>query len=133
MSYRDTGNVPLFSTTASTGSDPSTSTLIAELILSTNAIKFDANYEVRFIVGASTGAVWRLECALSSGLLPSTAVRPGPPPSSGLQAAVVYTGSNQTSEFVYTFRAEPGDRFRILPLSSFTGTCAGSIQAEMLT
>jgi hypothetical protein len=57
MSYRDTGNVPLFSTTASTTSDPAAGGIVAELILSTTVFKWDANYEVRFSVGASTGAV----------------------------------------------------------------------------
>jgi hypothetical protein len=132
MSYRDTGNPPLFSTTASTTSDPGAGAVVAELILSTNVIKLDGNYEVRFSVGASTGANWFLECALSSAAA-STSIRPGPPPSSGLQQFNVFTGSNQTSEFVYTLRAEPGDRFRIRANSSFTGSVGAGIQAERLT
>src|SRR6185503_3667262 len=123
MSVRNVGNPPLFSTTAATASNPDTAALVAELILST-ASKVDAdNYEVRYTIGASTGGVWRLEHAISSGL-GSTAIT---------QQIVVFTGSNQSAEYVYTHRAAPGDRFRIVPLSSMTATAAGKIQAEAIT
>ena len=121
MSARNWGNVPQFSTTAASVNDPSTATLVAELILSTAGQP--GNYDVRFGVGASTGAVWRLEHATSSGL-GSSAIA---------QQIIKFTGSNQSAEYVYTFRANPGDRFRAVPASSFTGTAAGVIQAEALT
>lgn len=131
MSVRDFGNVPMWSTTTPTGSDPSTATLAAELIIPTGMITQDYNWEVRFSAGASTGALWRMECATSSGLGASAIKVVGP--SSGIEQTLNFTGSNQTSEFVYTFRAGPGDRFRIVPQSSFTGTYGASIQAEVLT
>jgi len=121
MSARNWGNPPLFSTTAATQSNPSTATLVAELILSSAAQK--QNYEVRFGVGASTSAVWQLEHATSSGL-GSSAIA---------QQIVKFTGSNQTAEYVYTFRASPGDRFRTRLASTFTGDAASVIQAETLT
>jgi hypothetical protein len=134
MGARNYGNVPLWSTTAGTQTDPSTATLVAELIIpSPGSTDMASLYEVRFSVGASTGAIWRLECAQSSGL-GSTAIRLADNDSSNaFQRAVNFTGSNQTSEFVYTFKAKPGDRFRAVPLSSFTGTAAAAIQAECLT
>lgn len=125
MSGRNWGNGPIYSTTAATVSDPSTASLVAELILSTSiATPFD-NYEVRFGMGASTSAIWRVEHATSSGL-GSTAIT---------KQIVVFTGSNQTAEYVYTFRAAPGERFRIIPLiaPSTGNTAAGVIQAEALT
>lgn len=122
MSARNWGNVPQFSTTAATVTDPSTASLVAELILSTTP-KVADNYEVRFGVGASTGVAWRLEHATSSGLGSSAIAK----------QIVVFTGSNQTAEYVFTFRANPGDRFRAVPASSFTGTAAGVIQVEALT
>lgn len=119
MAFREGyGNPPIYSTTAASGTDPSTSALIAQLENLTDDI-----YEVRFGVGASTAAVWRFEHALSTGL-GSTAIR---------KQIVTFTGTNQTAEYIYTFKAETGDRFRIVPLSSFTGTYGGVIQAEKLT
>lgn len=115
--HRDWGNPPLQSTQAAS-SDPSTSTLIAEI----QGLK-DAYYEVRWAVGASTGALFRLEHALSSGL-GSTGIR---------DQTMVFTGSNQTSEFIFGYKAETDDRFRVLVNSSFTGSVAGKISAEILT
>ena len=134
MSARNYGNVPLFSTTAATQTDPSTATLVAELVLPvTGSSLYASQWEVRYTVGASTGAIWRLECCLSTGL-GSTAIRLTDNDSSNaFQRAVVFTGSNQTSEFVFTHKAYPGDRFRVVPLSSLTGTAAATIEAEALT
>lgn len=122
MSVRNWGNPPLYSTTAATTTDPTTSALVAELILST-APRVDDNYEVRYCIGASTGAVWRLQHAVSSGLGSSAITT----------ETVVFTGSNQSAEYVFTHRASPGDRFRIIALSSMTATAAGKIQAESIT
>lgn len=135
MGARNYGNVPLFSTTAATQADPSTATLVAQLIIpAPGSTSAPADlYEVRYVVGASTGAVWRLECALSAGL-GSTAIRLTDNDSTNaFQRAIVFTGSNQTSEFVLTHKAYPGDRFRVIALSSFTGTAAASIEAEALS
>jgi hypothetical protein len=137
MAFRNWGNVPLFSTTAATATDPSTATLAAELIIPAPggpaSTAIGSIYEVRYIVGASTGALWRLECALSSGL-GSTAIRLTDNDSSNaFQRSIVFTGSNQTSEFVLIHKAFPNDRFRIVPMSSFSGTAAASIEAEALS
>ena len=133
MAFRLGGNVPLYSTTAATVTDPSTASLIAELIIPASISTSGAPpsyYEVRYAVGASTGGAWRLECALSSGL-GSSAIRTTENDStSALQRTIVFTGSNQTAEYVFTHKAYPGDRFRIVPLSSLTATAAGSIQIE---
>ena len=57
MSWRNWGNPPIQSTALLTA-DPSTTALLAEITGLTNN-----NYEVRFIVGASTGAIWVLDDA----------------------------------------------------------------------
>lgn len=137
MSGRDFGNVPLVSTTAATTADPSTAALVAQLIIPAPfgpaSTSVAGHYEVRYVVGASTGAIWRLEVAKDSGL-GSTSLRVTENDSTNaLERAIVFTGSNQTSEFVLTQKAYPGDRFRVIPLSSFTGTAAAHIQAEALT
>jgi len=118
MAFRDWGNPPIYSTTAESQADPSTATLIAERQVLTDNI-----YEVRFVVGASTGALWKLEHASSTSL--STA--------SVRRRIMAFTGSNQSSEFILTFKAEANDIFRIVAQSSFTGTAAGAIEAEILT
>ena len=117
MSWRNWGNPPLHSTAGLTA-DPSTTTLVAEITGLVNG-----NYETRFVVGASTAGVWVLEHALSSGL-GSTALR---------KVTHVFTGSNQSAEFVLTYNAEASDRFRVRMASTFTGNAHASIQAELLT
>lgn len=122
MSWRNWGNVPQFSTTP-TATDPSTATIVSEIITSTGPVAAEI-YEVRWGVGAnSTSVVWLLEHCTSSGL-GSTAI---------VQQNVVMTGTNQTSEFVFTFRVTPGDRFRTRVLSTFTGIAASWIQIEAVT
>ncbi len=115
--FRNFGNPPKQSTQTLT-TDPSTGTLVAEI----QSLE-DRLYEVRWVIGGSTGGIWRLEHCLSSGLA-STAIR---------DQTMVYTGSNQSSEFVLAYKAETGDRFRIVPTSSFSGTCYGKISAEVMT
>ena len=134
MGGRNFGNVPLVSTTAATTTDPSTASVVAELrIPATGSTRVPSLYEVRYLVGASTGAIWRIETCLSTGL-GSTAIRMADNDSSNaFQRSIVFTGSNQTSEFVLTQKAYPNDLFRVVPLSSFTGTAAASIEAEALT
>lgn len=131
MAGRNWGNPPFLSTTAGTANDPSTATLCAQLILpAVGDTSVQDYYEVRFGLGASTGVLWRLDTALSSGL-GSTALRNnswGTP-----QRVNVFTGSNLSGEFVITLRAAPGDRFRAYLESSITGTAAAWIQAEALT
>lgn len=118
MGFRDWGNPPTYSTSAESGTDPSTSTIIAQI-----QSLGDHLYEARWVVGASTGALWRLELASTTNLSTSF-VR---------HRSMVFTGSNQSAEFVTTFKAETGDLCRIVAQSSFTGTYAGDIQVEILT
>ena len=117
MAWRDWANPPIQSTQVAS-SDPSTATLVAEV---TGLI--DRVYEVRWCVGASTGALFRLEHALSSGL-GSTGIR---------DQTMVFTASNQSAEYVFAYKGEVGDRFRVLVNSSFTGSVAGKISAEVMT
>jgi len=124
MAERDWGNPPAHSTSFSTpagtwvNSDPTTATLIAEY-----SGLLDRIYQVHWMVGASTGAVWRLEHCLSTALS-----------SAGIRAQkIVYTGSNLSAEFLSLHKAEAGDLLRIVPASSFTGSYYGSIQVEILT
>ena len=118
MAFRYFGNPPIYSTTATVFANPTTATLVAELPGLTSDL-----YEVRFTVGASTVAQWRLEHALSTGLA-STGFR---------QQVQAFTATNQSAEYIYTFKAEVGDIFRALLVSSFTGNAAASIQAEKMS
>jgi hypothetical protein len=118
MAWRDWGNPPVVSTQVGVVSNPDTATLVAEVTGLQNRL-----YEVRWAIGASTGGVWRLELASSTGL-GSTAIR---------DQVIVFTGSNQTSEFIFAYKAEVNDRFRIVPLSSMTASAYGKISAEALT
>jgi len=115
------GNKPIKSTQA-TATDPSTATLIAE-IDSTQFAQVSPRevlYRVFWRVGASTGAIYRLEHCSSTGL-GSTAI---------LDVQTVFTGSNQTSQFVSGYMINPGDRLRVRVGSSFTAAAAASIEAE---
>lgn len=132
MSAREWGNPPLLSTTAPTTNNPSTATLCAELIVPTigDTTTF-GRYEVRLVLGVgSTGALWRFDVATSSNLS-TTALRNntyGTP-----QRLNFYTGTAQTSEFLVTVMAKPGDRMRCLVESTFTSLVQASIQAEELS
>lgn len=126
MSARNWGNGPLFSTTAASVSNPSTASICAEVILPAGTVPSET-YELRWGVGASTSAIWLLEQCLSSGL-GSTAIE---------QQLTVFTGTNQTSEFVTTQTSTSvmtgQARFRVRLLSTFTGTAGCWIQAEPVT
>ena len=117
MAWRDWANPPIQSTQVASA-DPTTATLVAEV----PGLQ-DRLYEVRWCVGASTGALFRLEHALSTGL-GSTGIR---------DQVMVFTGSNQSAEYVFSYKAESGDRFRVLVNSSFTGTVSAKISAEVMT
>ena len=132
MGARNFGNPPLLSTTAPTQTNPSTATLCAELILPTvgDTSVWDW-YELRLPLGGSTGLLWRVECATSSNL--STTALRTTPGNSAQQRVNFFTGSNLTHEFLITFAAKPGDRFRALLESSVSAVVAASIQAEALT
>jgi hypothetical protein len=123
VSVRNFGNPPIFSTSASNVSNPSTATIVGEIIFSTTVFTQPDIYEVRWGVGASTSCIWLLEHCVSSGL-GSTAIT---------RQITVMTGTNQTSEFVFTHVINPGERLRARVLSTFTGTAAAPIQAEAVT
>lgn len=123
--FHDWGNAPIKSTTVS-ATDPSTSTLIAEIDstqfgqVSTRAL----GYRVFWRAGASTGGIFLLEHALSTGL-GSTAVR---------NVSMVFTGANQTAQFLDTYQIEPGDRLRVRSAAAgLTGTFSAQISAEPMT
>lgn len=111
---RAEGNNPIQSDEG-IATDPSTATIVADT--STLA---EGRYEVRWAIGASTVGIWRLEQALSTGL-GSTGYR---------DQTVVYTVSQGSGEFIFSYQVEQGDFFRIVPQSSFTGNAAGKISAE---
>lgn len=122
MGKRDFGNPPQLSTQAA-GANATTNTMIAQVPTTGVTALVDAIYEVRFIVGCSTNVLWKLEHALSSGIT-DTSTR---------DVTIVYTGTNQSAEFVQTYKAESGDRFRVRHVSSVTASYAGHIQIEKLT
>jgi hypothetical protein len=114
---RNWGNPPIQSTSGITA-NPDTATLLAEVSSLAAGL-----YEVRWCVGGSTGLIVRLEQA-SSTSLSTTAIR---------DQTFVFTGSNQTSEFVLGYRVEAGDRFRALLQSSVTASVHAKISAEIFT
>jgi hypothetical protein len=126
MAYFDWGNVPLKSTTVSV-SDPSTATLIAEIdstafaTVTTN--RAGTAYRVNWRVGASTGAIFLLERCTSTGL-GSSAIA---------ESCMIFTGANQTAQYVDTYKIDPGQRMRVRVASSMTATVAAQISAEPLT
>ena len=120
MARPDYGNIALLSTVASTtanGADPSTATICAEI----SGIGANENVEVRYIAGGATGTIWLLEHCTSSGL-GSTAIS---------HQTRVFTGSNQSAEYVLAYRTgnTAGARFRIRNASTFTGAYGCDIQA----
>jgi len=125
MAFYDWGNPPITSTTGLV-SNPSTATLCAELD-STQLGTKDFNgsqskkYMVRWIVGCSTTALFQLEQANSTDLAASTNV------------IFVYGGTALSAEFVSAVDLNRNDRLRIRVNSSFTGTVAATIQAEVMT
>jgi len=126
MSFFLTGNIPINSTFAP-ASDPSTTTIIAELD-STNfkvrsAAASERIYGVNVWVGGSTGAYWVCEHATS------TAVNSG----AIVDRVFFRTASGQTSQFVHKFRlTATTDRIRLRHVSSVTGVFEGKLQAEEL-
>jgi hypothetical protein len=121
MGFRDIGNPPLNSTglgSTAVGSNPSSGVVVAEI-----PNLQDRLYEVRFCPGASTIANWKLQHVLSTGL-GSTAIR---------NEKYVFTGTNQSAEFVFLYKAEAGDLFRVVTSTSFSGTYGVHIQAEVVS
>ena len=123
MGIRDIGNPPLNSTglgSTAQGVDPSSGVVVAEIA---SSLIGDRLYEVRWAAGASTLGIWKLQHTLSTGL-GSTAIR---------NEKIVYSGSGQTAEWVFAYKAEAGDIFRVVTSTAFTGTYGVHIQAEVLS
>ena len=117
MGWRDTGNPPHNSTT-SLANGQSTSALLAEISTLSHGL-----YEVRWIVGGSSNATWKLEHALSSGIT-DTSYR---------DLVYSFSAPFQSALYVQTYKIEDGDRLRVRLASTVTGTYAGHISAEQLT
>ena len=126
MGFFDVGSVPVFSTGAGTATNPSTTTLIAELD-STQLNSFSGTKawpgQVTWIVGASTLATLVLEQATST-TIDSTTPR---------DAIQIQVPVNQSGQYMTKHRIEVGDRLRVRALSTFTGTAVAKIYAEPLT
>jgi len=122
MAFFVTGNPPLTST-QTTATDPSTTTLVAELD-STTLITTQRGgiYLLNWWPGASTNAVWWLEHCLSTGL-GSTAIR---------ERQIIRTVTNQHAQYVRKFVLEANDRIRVRVGSTFTGDADVKLQAEKL-
>lgn len=122
MSYFQAGAIPVTSTFAA-ASDPSTTTLLAELDSSNFGItgekKRERIWNVHAYLGGSTGAYWVIERATSTAI------------SAGVDKIRVRTASGQTSQFVVKFRSTAvTDRFRVRHESSVTGTFDACLIAE---
>lgn len=115
MAFFETG-IPPNNSTTSLASGQSTTALLAEI--STLAA---GNYEVRWIVGGSTNAVWALEHALSTGIT-STSLR---------DVVYAFTSPNQSALFVQKYTIESGDLLRAR-ITSTVATVAAHISAERL-
>jgi hypothetical protein len=125
MAYFDWGNVPIKSTTVSVA-DPTTATLVAEIdstAFGQVSTRTGVPYRINWRVGGTTGAIFLLEVCTSTGL-GSTAIR---------ESCMVFTGANQSAQYVDSYKIEPGNRVRVRCGSSLTATVAAQISAEPLT
>lgn len=101
-------------------SNPSTTTLIAELSsLAAN------DYEMRVLVGASTVATFIVEQGPSTDI---SVLREG---GAYLGRRFVYGTVNQTAQYILRFRAEQGDYVRVRVAAAIgAGNAAATIQLE---
>lgn len=130
MAWYDWGNQTILSTGAGLVSNPSTSTLIAEIdSTQLGTANFVANQHrvlaVTWLPGADTSATWQLEVAHS------TALTAGP--STSVDMLWVKTPSGQTGQYMTRHRIGKDGRVRMRVNSTFTGNATGSIVAEYLT
>lgn len=117
MALHDNGT-PAVNSSSALIANPTTNALLAEI-----SSLAGGQYEVRWIVGATTNATWKLEHCLSSGIT-STSFR---------DQVIAFTATNQSAEYVGNYTVETGDRLRARLESSFTGSAAAHIQIEQLT
>lgn len=127
--WRDWGSVPVNSSGGTTAGswgievNPSTATLVAEIdstqlaqVLSGGSV-----YQVSWLVGASTNAVWQLEQASSTDL---AAVR---------DLTYVQTPSGQSGQYILSYKLQRGDRLRARLQTGITGVATAKISAEPMT
>lgn len=126
MGFRDWGSAPLNSTGGNNGdgleTNPASTTIIAE-ITPTQLVGQGVLHQVTFLIGASTNVIWQLEQA-SSTSLSSGAIR---------DRTYVQTPSNQTGQYILTYKLEAGDRIRALLQSGITGVATAKISCEPIT
>jgi len=130
MASRNWGNQPICSTGAGLVSNPSTSTLIAEIdSTQLGTVNFRTGMhqvlQCTWIIGADTNATWQLEVANSTSLTAA--------PSSAVDMVFVKTPSGQSGQYVTTHKVGPNARARARVNSTFTGSAVASIIAEYLT
>jgi len=124
LAWREWGNVPVNSS-AGLFTNPSTSDLIAEIDSTQLAqvLSGGSLYQVSWLAGASTNAVWQFEQA-SDTTFSTTAIR---------ESATVLTPANQTGQYILTYKLQKGDRLRARVQSAFTGFASCKISAEPVT
>ena len=124
MAYFESGNVPIRSTGAGIGSDPSTGTILAEIDSTQlgSILPSGQAFQITAIVGASTNAQWRIEQCLSTGL-GSTAIR---------DVVTILTPTAMCGQYMWKWSLEPGDRIRARVNSSFTAATSVKLFAEPL-
>lgn len=122
MAYFVTGDPPVFST-ATTATNPSTTTLLAELD-STQLLTINRGgiYHVNVWMGSDTNVLLHLEHVLSTGI-GSTAIR---------DRVELRSAGTQTSQFQIRFKLEQNDRIRVRPSSAVTGDVDVTLSAERL-
>lgn len=125
--WYDWGNVPINSTTPQPVSNPSTTTLVAEIdstqLGTQNLVAGQAkNFRVSWLVGADTNVTWQLETC-SSTLL-----------AAGVDILFVKTPSNQTGQYVTNHQLLKDYRIRArMQVAVGAGSATASIQAEPVT
>ncbi len=118
MGLRDVGNPPIQSTgigSSAIAVNASSGTVVAAIV----GLQ-DRLYETRFTVGADTVAFWKLQHADATG----NTLR---------NQKVVITGTNDAREYIYTFKAETSDQFRVVMGSAVGSSLAADIQAEVIS
>lgn len=123
--FHDWGNHPINST-AALASNPSTSTLIAELDstqLGTQNLVPGQKLLVRanWILGSDTNAIWQIEAATSTAL------------GAGVDMSFPMTPAKASGQFVTFHELFKDYRLRARVQSTFAGTAAAYISAEKLT
>jgi hypothetical protein len=116
MAWRDWGNPP-HNSSASFAAGASTSALIAALSTLVTGL-----YEVRWVVGGTSNAIWRLEHSTAA----SSAV-------AATDTIIALTGIRQSAEFLQTYAITTGDQLRARISGTDTGQYCAHISAERLT